>query len=366
MQFTVSAAVLSKELAFVLGAVERKNTIPVLTNLLLESTKGLGLRLTGTDLDVTLRCDFEAEDVAKDGAICVPARKLSEIVRLADSDLISFKVEKEAVGIKCGQAKFKIPMVARDAFPELPAMKDVTAQLPSAAFRTMIERTSFAITQEESRYTLGGAKCEVKDGLMKLITTDGHRLAYIAHAADKGVTLDVMIPRKALGEAAKLAKDHEGTLGLAVDDNHLYLNFGKRSLVSRLLFGQFPNYEMVIPKDSTHSVTVEAALLQMAVKRAALMADEKSHAVRVHFGDNELVVSAQSADVGEGSAALQCTYADAALDIGFNSQYLQEFLGVVREGEVIFRFKDGNSQGMFELVVAGDFDYKYIVMPLRL
>jgi len=366
MQLTCKAEVLGRELAFVMGAVERKNTIPVLTNLLLESTKGLGLRLTGTDLDVTVRCDFDAEDVGKEGAVCLPARKLSEIVRLADADLIHLKVEKEAVVIKSGQAKFKMPLIARDAYPELPAMKPSQAFLPAAAFRLMIERTAFAITQEESRYTLSGAKVEVKEGTMRMVTTDGHRLAYITHAADKATELDVLIPRKALGEAAKLAKVHEGDLGFAVDENHLHLTFGPRALTTRLLFGQFPNYDMVIPKDSPHSITVEAALFQMAVKRAALMTDEKSSAVKVHFGDNEVIVSAQSSENGESSAAVQCAFAGDPLDIGFNAQYLQDFLSIIKEGEVVFRFKDANSQGMFEPVKDGDFEYKYIVMPLRI
>jgi DNA polymerase-3 subunit beta len=369
MQFVVSKQNLQRELAYVQGVVEKKNTIPVLSNILIESVGENNIRLTGTDLDVTIRCDMDAE-VLTAGSICVQARKLFEIARLLPDAPVTFKREdNDWVTVTCDKTRFKMVGVARDAFPEVPSYKSAPTKLSAETIKSFIDKTIFAITQEESRYTLSGAKFILDDTGARMVTTDGHRLAYVER---KGVSkngndaIDTLIPRKTLAELTKLTAGFEGEISLGLDNNHIFFEVGPRLLVSRMLYGQFPNYDMVMPKNNDKSVQFDCGLLNSAVRRVALMSDERSHAIRFHLEPNQLVISSQNAEEGEASETIQAEYTGEETDIGFNAQYLQDFLNVIGEGAVAFEFKDGNSQAQLRPAEGGDYDYKYVVMPMRL
>jgi DNA polymerase-3 subunit beta len=370
MQFVVSKQNLQKELGFVQGVVEKKNTIPVLSNILIESVGENTIRLTGTDLDVTIRCDMDADDISMPGSICVQARKLFEIARLLPDAPVSFKKEDNNwVTVTCDKAKFKMVGVARDAFPEVPTSKSAPTKIPASIIKAFVDRTIFAITQEESRYTLSGAKFILDDSGAKMVTTDGHRLAYVER---KGVSkngsdaVDTLIPRKTLAELTKLTAGYDADISLGMDNNHIFFEVGTRLLISRMLYGQFPNYDMVMPKNNDKSVQFDGALLNAAIRRVALMSDERSHAIRFHLEPNQLVISSQNAEEGEANETIQTDYNGEETDIGFNAQYLQDFLNVIGEGAVSFEFKDGNSQAQLRPVDGNDYDYKYIVMPMRI
>lgn len=369
MQFVVSKQNLQRELAYVQGVVEKKNTIPVLSNILIESVGENNVRLTGTDLDVTIRCDMDAE-VSTTGSICVQARKLFEIARLLPDAPVTFKKEdNDWVTVTCDKTRFKMVGVARDAFPEVPSFKSAPTKLSAETIKWFIDKTIFAITQEESRYTLSGAKFILDEAGAKMVTTDGHRLAYVER---KGVSkngsdaIDTLIPRKTLAELTKLTAGFEGEISLGLDNNHIFFEVGPRLLVSRMLYGQFPNYDMVMPKNNDKSVQFDCGLLNAAVRRVALMSDERSHAIRFHLEPNQLVISSQNAEEGEASETIQAEYSGEETDIGFNAQYLQDFLNVIGEGAVAFEFKDGNSQAQLRPAEGEDYDYKYVVMPMRL
>src|SRR5687768_7892122 len=369
MNFIVSKQNLQRELSFVQGVVEKKNTIPVLSNILIESLGENAIRITGTDLDVTIRCDTEAE-IKTGGAICVQARKLFEIVRLLPDAPITFtREENDWVTVKCDRAKYKLVGVSKDAFPEVPSTKSAPTKISAAVLKTLIDRTIFAITQEESRYTLSGAKFILDETGAKMVTTDGHRLAYVER---KGVSkngsdsIDTLIPRKTLAELTKLTAGYEGDISLGMDANHIYFEVGPRLLISRMLYGQFPNYDMVMPKNNDKSIQFDGALLNAAIRRVALMADERSHAIRFHLEPNQLVISSQNAEEGEARETIQADYNGEETDIGFNAQYLQDFLNVIGDGAVAFEFKDGNSQAQLRPAEGGDYDYKYVVMPMRI
>src|SRR5882762_3532169 len=371
MQFVVNKQNLQKELGFVQGVVERKNTIPVLSNILIESVGETTIRVTGTDLDVTIRCDMDAEEITVPGAICVQARKLFEIARLLPDGPVSFKKEdNEWVTVKSERSRFKLVGVARDAFPEVPSFKSAPTKIAAEVLKSFVDRTIFAITQEESRYTLSGAKFILDDSGPNMVTTDGHRLAYVAKKDvvknETKESIDTLIPRKTLAELTKLTAGYDGDINLGMDENHIYCEVGPRLLISRMLSGQFPNYEMVIPKNIDKSVEFDCAHLNQAVRRVALMADERSHAIRFHLEPNQLVISAQNAEEGEASETIQTDYTGEEIDIGFNAQYPQDFMNVNSEGKIAFEFKDGNSQAQLRPVEAGDYDYKYIVMPMRI
>ncbi len=372
MQFVVSKQNLQKELAFVQGVVERKNTIPVLSNILLESVGENTIRITGTDLDVTIRCDMDADEITAPGSICVPARKLFEISRLLPDAPVSFKKEdNDWVTVKCDRAKFKLVGVARDAFPEVPTFKSAPTKISASILKSLIDRTIFAITQEESRYTLSGAKFILDKTGAKMVTTDGHRLAYVetkagARNGGKEESVDTLIPRKTLAELTKLTAGFDGEISLGMDENHIYFEVGTRLLISRMLYGQFPNYEMVMPKNNDKTIEFDSSLLNLAIRRVALMSDERSHAIRFHLEPDQLVISSQNAEEGEAHETVQTNYQGEETDIGFNAQYLQDFLNVIGDGKVAFEFKDSNSQAQLRPAKGDDLEYKYVVMPMRI
>jgi DNA polymerase-3 subunit beta len=370
MEFSISKSALQKELGFVQGVVEKKNTIPVLSNILIESVGENTLRITGTDLDVTIRCETEA-DIKTPGSICVQARKLFDIARLLPDAPVNFqKEENDWVSVKCQNFRSKIPGIPRENFPEVPSFKSAPMKLPAEVFKSFVDKTIFAITQEESRYTLSGAKFILDKSGAKMVTTDGHRLAYVERR-DLGKnapkeTLDALIPRKTLAELTKLTASFEGEISLGSDENHIYFEVGLRLLISRRLSGQFPNYEMVMPKGNDKSIKFDSAKLNQAIRRVALMADDRSHAVRFHLAPKQLQISSQNAEEGDASEVVATEYEGEETEIGFNAQYLQDFLNVIGEGEVNFEFKDGNSQAQLRPAENGDYEYKYVVMPMRI
>ena len=371
MEFSISKNALQKELSFVQGVVERKNTIPALSNILIESVGENTIRIIGTDLDVTIRCETEAENIKTPGSMCVQARKLFDIARLLPDAIVNFKKEEnDWVTVKCENFRSKIAGLPRENFPEVPSSKSAPIKFPAEVFKSFIDKTIFAITQEESRYTLSGAKLILDKSGAKMITTDGHRMAYIARQ-DLGTngsdeTIDALIPKKTLAELTKLTASAEGEISLGADENHIYFEIGPRLLISRMLSGQFPNWEMVMPKSSDKSVLFDSAQLNQAIRRVALMADDRSHAIRFHLAPNQLQISSQNAEEGEARETVATEYSGDEAEIGFNAQYLQDFLNVVGEGQVAFEFKDGNSQAQLRPATAAEYDYKYVVMPMRI
>lgn len=369
MEFTIGKNVLQKELGFVQSAVEKKNTIPALSSILIESVGESTVRFTGTDLDVTMRCEADAE-IRVPGSMCVAARKLFDISRVLPDAPVSFrKEENDWATVKCEHSNFRIAGVESSTFPEIPGLHSAPINLPANLIKNIIDRTIFAITLEESRYTLSGAKFILNDSGIRMVTTDGHRLAYIECLGGKNEAkseLEVLIPRKTLTELNKLAASHEGDIGLGTDENHLYFKVGSRLLISRTLTGQFPNYEMVMPRANDKTAIIDSSLLGRAIRRVALMADDRSHAIRFHLTPGSLHISSQTAEEGEARETVAAEYDGSETEIGFNASYLQDFLNVIEEGSIAFEFKDGNSQAQLKPNTDGDCVYKYVVMPMRL
>lgn len=396
MEFVIKQSALKEELGFVQGIVEKKSTIPVLSNILIESVGEGTIRIVGTDLDVTIRCEAEAE-IKQPGAMCIQARKLFDIVRLLDGGDVHFtKDENEWVKLSCGKSKFRLAGVNRDQFPEVPSFKSAPLKLSAEIFNHFISNTAFAITTEQSRFTLSGAKFIIDGGSAKMVTTDGHRLAFIQKNLDASAmteNMDALIPKKALMELVKISRDSSAEVSFGEDPNHIYFEVDGRLLITRKLSGNFPNYEMVIPKDNDKVVTFDSDEMKNALRRVSLMADERTRSVKITIRAGEIEIGAQSSEEGEASEKVSADYTGEEVQIGFNSQYLQEFLNVVgatdqteaasapeqeTDGETVrvkesggkpriaFEFKDGNAQT--QMRVAGDtgYDYKYIVMPLRI
>ena len=371
MEITVSKFELLRELTATQGVVERKTTIPILSNYLFEAA-GDKLSLTATDLDLSLRTACIAK-VKKEGACTIPARKLHDYVKLLpDADITIKLLENHWVSIRCGRSNTKMVGMARANFPSLPAFPAAgVVKIPAQVLRAMIAKTGFAIANEESRYTLNGALMLLKPESITMVATDGHRLAHIERSGGKlaGVSgeMKTLVPKKAMDELKSLLDSTDvEEIEFAKDESTLYFRVGSRLLTSRQLTGQFPNFEAVLPKDNNKSVTLHGDDLAGAISRVAQFADERSRAVRMRLDKGELKLSASSAETGESEDTIEIDYEGDTIAIGFNAQYLLDFLKATGGGEVKLEFKDAQSAGQLRPAESEDYKYRYIVMPMRI
>lgn len=371
MEITVSKVELLQELSATQGVVERKTTIPILSNYLFEAAADR-LSLTATDLDLSLRTSCDAK-VKKEGSCTIPARKLHDYVKLLpDADITIKLLENHWVSIRCGRSNTKMVGMARSNFPTLPLFPTAgVVNIPAQVLRSMIARTSFAIANEESRYTLNGALMVLKPESITMVATDGHRLAHIERTGEKfeGVSgeMKTLIPKKAMDELRSLVDSTEvETIEFAKDESTLFFRIGPRLLTSRQLTGQFPNYEAVLPKDNNKSVLMHGEELAGAISRVAQFADERSRAVRLKLEKGELKLSASSTETGESEDSLEVDYNGEPLTIGFNAQYIMDFLKAAGSGDVRLELKDPQSAGQLRPVETENYKYRYIVMPMRI
>jgi DNA polymerase III subunit beta len=375
MEFSTKKSDLLKELDLTQNVVERKATIPVLSNLLLEVADS-SLQLSATDLELGVRCGCAAK-VKTGGSGTVPAKRLLDIVRSLPEAEIRFKVlENHWIQVNCERSSFKLVGMAKDNFPVLPAVPTAQAAIPAGVLTGLIQRTIFAISSEESRYTLNGALLIMKPQSAMMVATDGHRLALVESQVEVGGLnneLRILIPRKAMGELQRLLAqvDEKDQVEFARDESHLFFSCGGpqggRVLISRLLTGTFPNYEAVLPRENNRLVELDKDLLASAVRRVALLADERTRALRVNIDKDRLEISSSSGDYGEAHEALDANYSGEPMQIGFNYQYLLDFLSVLGAGgKVRLELKDEQSAGQFRPLADESYQYRYVVMPMRI
>ncbi len=328
MEILVRKGDLVKELGLVQGIVERKNSIPILSNVLAEA-KGGELRIAATDLDVSLRCGCAAQ-VVSEGAITLGAKKLYEIARsLPDSD-VRIKVLPDAwASIECERTTFKMAGLPKEDFPAIPeGTAKGGVEIPGDALRDLIARTAFAITAEDARYYLAGALLLLEKDGVAMVATDGHRLSYAHRKATLAVTESqrVLVPRKAIHELGRLLETGESAV-FHQAENHLVFVVGDRLLASKTIEGQFPAFEKVIGITGDKVVALERERLANAIRRVSLLSSERSRAVRLSLGPGKLDLAASSPDLGEARESLTTEYQGQAVEIGFNAQYLLDFLG---------------------------------------
>lgn len=375
MEFSVKKFDLLRELELTQGVVERKTTIPILSNLLVEATGGR-LTITATDLEISICTSCEAK-VKKDGAGTIPAKKLFELVRLLPDGEIRFKLlENHWIQITADKKHYKLVGMSKDNFPALPNFPQALVKIPTGLLADVIAKTTFAISLEESRYTLNGALLVIKPSSITMVATDGHRLAMVEtdHKFD-GFSAEtrVLVPKKAMTEIQRLAGDSngEGVAEFGQDESHLFFQFGPRLLTSRKLTGQFPNYEAVLPRDVNKTVVIERGELQDALRRVSQLADQRSRAVKFVLAKEGVEISASSPEYGEAKEAIDKEFKGDPITIGFNAQYLLDFLGATPEGPISFELKDDQSAGQLR-PLPGEADsaaasrYRYVVMPMRI
>ena len=373
MEITVSRAELVKELTATQSVVERKTTIPILSNFLIEAD-GDRLHITATDLDQAIRTSAPVK-VKKPGSCTIPARKLYDYVKLLPDGDISIKMlDNHWVQIRSGRSNTKMVGMARANYPQVPEFPTlaVTTIAPNV-LHTLIARTIFSISNEESRYTLNGALMVLKAESIAMVATDGHRLSFVEKPGEtlEGISGErrILIPRKALGELQTLLADAgDAKVEFADDDHTLFFRVGHRTLSSRKLNGQFPNYEAVMPRDNTKFAVVRASELAGSIQRVAQFADERSGAIRLRLEGNELKISSSSTESGESEDTIDTPYSSDPIAVGFNSNYILEFLKALgNEGEVRLEFKDAQSAGQMRPEdPEAEYRSRYVLMPMRI
>jgi DNA polymerase-3 subunit beta len=353
MEFSVKKFDLLEELLLTQGVVERKTTIPILSNILCEA-KGNRLTITATDLELSIRTSCEAK------------------VRLLPDEEIKCKLqENHWVHITSDRRNYKLVGMSKDNFPALPAFPHALVKIPAKLLADVIAKTTFAISLEESRYTLNGALMVLKAGSLTMVATDGHRLAMVeTDHKFEGVTTEtrVLVPKKAMTEVQRLAAESgdDAEVEFAQDESHLFFQFGRRLLTSRKLTGQFPNYEAVLPRDANKTVVIERGELEGALRRVSQLADQRSHAVKFMLAKEGLEISASSPEYGEAKEAIEKDFKGEPISIGFNAQYLLDFLAAAADGPIAFELKDEQSAGQLRPLADESSRYRYVVMPMRI
>ena len=366
MKFVVSQEALQNELQFLQGIAEKKKTIPILSNILLRAD-GDFLSLAATDLEVSLTGGCEAK-VEEGGGITVSAKKLFEVVRALAGEEISFVLsDGNWLEITSGNSFFRLVGLAPDDFPDVPENDFSAAEkISHDLFKDLIGRTIFAVTQEDARYALNGALLEMDGTAIRMVATDAHRLAMVEEASSSAAEVKAIVPKKTLTELRNLGNGEE--MLFAQDEHHLFFKIGHRVLATRVIEGQFPSYEKVIPAENPREVVFAKEAMAGAIRRVSLLASERSRAIRFKFAPGEATVSSSNPELGEAEEGVAVQYEGEELEVSFNAQYILDFLAAVEGEEVVFRLKDPASQGLLEPRQQGGetSKYKYVIMPMRM
>jgi DNA polymerase III subunit beta len=369
MNLSITRQNLHQGLAAVSASIPSKTTLPVLSNILFE-TAGDGIRMSGTDLDVGVRLQVPAE-VKEGGAFTVPGKKLQEIARELPDEMVAITTRGEQVELRCGKAHFKLNGLPAEDFPQLPSVDfDGGWKAAGKDLLSLIRHTSFAVSTEESRPVLNGVLWELRDGEMRMVATNGHRLARMRIPAGPSLetTTQLIVPPAALQQVQRLVTE-DAEVSVAREQNHLGFRAGAAEVYTRLIEGTYPNYEQVIPKDNDKSAIIQRRALESSVRRVAAVASDQTHRIRLEFSPGKMNFNVLTPDLGEAHDEIEVGYDGEPLTIGFNANYLLEVLRYVGTDEVKMSFKAPERAAVLEPVGSGEepvADYLCLVMPLRL
>lgn len=365
MEFKIKRKDFLEGLSQTQGVVEKKNTMPILANILLEADKQ-GLKITATDMEVAVSCEVPAQ-VLSQGKITVLAKSIQDIVRESNRDEIRFVLgEGDKIELQAGSAVFKIPGLSAKEFPSFPTVDTSFVTVPSEPFRRMLDKTSFAMANDETRYNLNGILFQKKEGKpFRMVATDGHRLSMVDRPELlEGISeFGVIIPRKGVGELKKIAGG-EGTFDVAIGKNGLLARKGNEVLYVRYMEGEFPEYTAVIPTDNNINVLVPRGELVGALRRVSLLSNEKSRGIVMNFSPGHLEISATNPDLGEAREEFLIDYRGQKMGIGFNAHYLLDVVETLQDEKVIFVLKGET----FACLIKSESDKGFlsVVMPMRI
>ena len=366
MKFTINREQLLKPLQQVAGVVERRQTLPVLSNVLLEvSDEGLGL--TGTDLELELVARVGLEGESQAGETTVPARKLVDIVKSLPAQAeVKFELDGERLVVRSGRSRFTLSTLPASEFPRLEEGDGgISFSMDPGTLRSLVDRTAFSMAQQDVRYYLNGMLFELSSGRFRVVATDGHRLALCdAEVPELNEETQVIVPRKGVMELARLLGDVEENVSLTVGSNHIRMLTAGASFTSKLVDGKFPDYDRVVPKGGEKQVAADREALRQALSRVSILSNEKYRGVRVNLSSGSLALQANNPEQEEAEEELSLEYEGEPLEIGFNVSYLLDVLNVMNASQVNLELGDSNSSALLK-----DPDMAealYVVMPMRL
>jgi len=349
------------------GIVERRHTLPILSNVLLEK-KGDRLTLLATDIEIQITTTTEGAGGEGDGAVTVGARKMQDILRsLPDTAEVSLVLEDKRLQVRAGKSRFSLQTLPADDFPRMTVNEGETRQfaISQRDFRQLIGKTQYSMAAQDVRYYLNGLLLLVDGKELRAVATDGHRLAYASVAIDSELPRQEMIlPRKTVLELNRLLVDSDDPLNITLTANQVRFAFGSVVLVSKLIDGKFPDYERVVPATLKNHLTVGRQMLMQAMQRAAILTNEKFRGVRVVLGQNSVKLIAANAEQEEAVEEIEVDYAGDAIDVGFNVGYLLDVLNNSHTDEITWSFNDANSSALIS--IPGNDRFKYVVMPMRI
>ncbi|MFH1073755.1 MAG: DNA polymerase III subunit beta [Candidatus Firestonebacteria bacterium] len=366
MKISCRKAELLENLQKIEGAVGIKTTLPVLNNFLLETSEN-HLQLTATDLELTIECGVKNINIIDSGSITIPAKKFIDIIReLPDSDIVVDVNEKNNITIKCDKIIYKIMGLPKSEYPPIVDLKKeaINLKINKAILKEMIKKTIFSVSLDETRKVLTGVLLVVENNEMKMVGTDGHRLAFFKSASGKTANAKIIIPTKVLNEMQKFLKEDENDVDIAIYENKITFKFDNLVITSRLIDGQYPSYEQIINRVFDKKVKVNTEVLTKAVKRVSLLAVDKASAIKIKAFDEKLIINATAADVGEAEEEIAADYKGEEITIAFNAKYIADVLKVIGAEDVEIQLKDTMSAGLVKAPNAEN--YLYIIMPVRI
>lgn len=367
MKFSLSRENLLQPLQLVSGAVERRHTLPILSNVLIKVSDN-ALWLTGTDLEVELISSISLDGEIEDGEITVPAKKLFDIVRsLNESSDVKFQLDGNKALIKSGRSKYSLATLPASDYPNLEDWQgEVEFELPQSSLKQLIDSTHFAMAQQDVRYYLNGLSLETDGSLIRTVATDGHRLALgkIEYTAGTLPQRQVIIPRKGVLEISRLIDEDDSLVKVKIGSNHIRLHSANFIFTSKLVDGRFPDYRRVLPKDGDKNVIGNKEQLKGAFSRAAILSNEKFRGVRINLSNGELKITANNPEQEEAEEIVDVQYQGDDLEIGFNVAYLIDVMNALKNKEIQITLADSNSSALIEDV--GSEEALYVVMPMRL
>lgn len=366
MKVTISREALLKPLQVVGGVVEKRQTLPILGNVLVQVDKGK-LTLTGTDLEVELTATTQVES-ASEGEITLPARKFSDICRaLPDQAVIELAVDGDKATIRSGKSRFSLSTLPATEYPSTENVSGAFSfNIAQGVLKSLIDQTHFCMANQDVRYYLNGMLLELKGGQLRAVATDGHRLAISETdcPAVVGEERQLIIPRKGVLELSRLLVDGDEECTVQVSGNHIRVTVGDVVMTSKLVDGRFPDYERVVPKGGDKIVNADRALLRQALSRTSILSNEKYRGIRLQFENNLIKATVNNPDQEEAEEELEVEYSGPEFEIGFNVSYMLDALNVIKQEQVRMTMTDSNSSCLVTGV--GDTNSRYVVMPMRL
>jgi len=359
---------LLKPLQAVTGIVERRHTLPILSNVLIERQSGtLGLVATDLEIQVTTSATTETAE-QKSAAVTVAAKKLQDILRsLPEGTRVTLETKDARLLVKAGKSRFSLQTLPSEDFPRLAesTVAEATVTMPQRSLRALLLRVQYAMAQQDIRYYLNGLLLVLEDGSLRVVATDGHRLGYVTQLLE-GVSgrQEVILPRKAVLELVKLLSESDDPVKLELLQNQVRFTFDNVVLVSKVIDGKFPDYARVIPTNYSKHFAIDRLVFQQALQRAAILSNEKFRGVRLVMTSGGLRISCTNTEQEEAQEELEIDYAGDALDIGFNVTYLLDVLNNLSTEQIDCAFGDANSSAL--ITIPGDLDFKYVVMPMRI